>query len=194
MSLPACLVTSSPTFEDPERTPPFLVGPSAQPDIRYIKVVDATAVKPPAVEFSAQVRSEDNGDDVLGRLVLDYGVPLGGPDYPYQDILKDLVSVPASTMDDESRVLTAVWFPRSDVTTAGCHTVTLFTTHEMNFEKGCPVDPTDFDSLTWTVLVCTEAPCCDPTLPPDAGGCPPFQCPAVDESARCDAPTAGAPQ
>lgn len=188
MVLPGCLVTSSPSFEEPERTPPFLLGPSARPDPRLVEVIDMADLDP--VEFSATVRSEDNGVDVQGRLVLDYGfVPPGGPPgVPYRQPLGDPVIVGASTLDDTSRTLSALWFPGSNQTNPGCHTVTLFATHELDFSRGCPADPADFDSITWTVIVCdsNQAPCCDPTLPPEDGGCQTFLCPKTDPAARCD--------
>jgi hypothetical protein len=188
MFFPACLVTSSPSFEEPERTPPFLLGPSARPEQRQVKVVDLAPALP--VEFSATVRSEDNGADVQGRLVLDYGFkpPGGPPGVPYRQPLGDPVSVEASTLDDMSRTLSAQWFTGSNPTTVGCHYVTLFATHNIDFNTGCPADPADFDFLTWTVITCdsTAAPCCDPTLPADDGGCQILLCPEIDPNARCD--------
>lgn len=195
MSFPACLVTSSPSFEEPERTPPFLLGPSAWPDLRQVKVVDMAQLDP--VEFSAIVRSEDNGTDVQGRLVLDYGVkpPGGPPGVPYRQALGDPVIVEASTLDDTSRTLSTQWFTGSNRTTVGCHTVTLFATHEIDFSTGCPADPSDFDFLTWTVITCdsVQAPCCDPALPPEEGGCQTFECPKPDPNVRCDVAAAGSP-
>ncbi|MEZ4295794.1 MAG: hypothetical protein R3B70_12520 [Polyangiaceae bacterium] len=183
MSLPACLVTSSPSFEEPERTPPFLLGPTARPDLHQIKVVDLKGA--PEIEFSAQVRSEDNGEDVLGRLVLDYGSPLSGPGIPFQATL-DETRVEASTLDDTTRSLTTQWYPFDE--SLGCHTVTLFATHEIDLDTRCPADPKDFDSLTWTVIVCNsvQAPCCDPNPPAGQPGCADFKCPDVDPNARCD--------
>jgi hypothetical protein len=187
MSLPACLVTSSPSFEEPERTPPFLMAQSARPDIRQIKVVDTTGGP---VEFAAVVRSEDNGADVYGHLVLDYGVtPPGGPDYqPYLLQLKSPFNIEPGTLGETTpRTLSAEWFPGSIMAPAGCHTVTLFAMHDVNFQNGCPNDSNDFDFLTWIVVVCSGSSCCDPKLPPDQErSCKNLQCPDTDPDIRCD--------
>lgn len=194
MSLPACLVTSSPTFEEPERTPPFLIAPSARPDLRQIKVVD-TSSKINQIDFSAAVRSEDNGDDLYARLVLDYGVmPPGGPGFPYQQILFEINIDPGTLNDTIPRTITTQWFFHSNTPPEGCHTATLFATHEIDLQTGCPADPTDFNFLTWTVFVCNQAmgSCCDPTMPPDKGGCKSFVCPDADPDVRCDTVTSPA--
>lgn len=190
MSLPACLVTSSPTFEEPKRTRPFLLSESSSPDIRRIKVVDTSKSLP--LEFSVSVVSEDAEDDVVGRLVLDYGIEVDGR--PYHQPLGDPGSVAAATLDDGPRTLTARW-ESTYKPTLGCHYVSLLATHDLNFATGCPVDPADFDFLTWTVIVCdsSQAPCCDPTDPAADGGCAAAECPAVDLNVRCDKP-AGGPQ
>jgi hypothetical protein len=189
MSLPACLVTSTPSFEEPERTRPFLIAPSASPDLRQIKVADHGALNK-TIEFSAGVVSEDNGVSVKGRLVLDYGVALEEDEgYPYLDTLAQQVDIPAATLQDPPRTLSAKWSLLSNGASSGCHTVTLFATHEIDFISGCPADAEDFDFLTWTVFACNsnDAPCCDPTLPPDQGGCESFHCPAVEPGATCGA-------
>jgi len=190
MSLPACLVTSSPTFEDPQRTPPFLMATGARPDLRQIKVVDESGTPDP-IEFAAGVRSEDNGDNVYGHLVLDYGVsPPGGPaNQPYLQSLQLPFSIAPGTLDDTTtRTLSAKWYPGSAKAPVGCHTVSLFASHEFD-NNGCPLDSTDFDFLTWTVLVCnmTDGSCCDPKLPADdEDGCKSFVCPPTDPNVRCD--------
>lgn len=187
--LSGCLVTSSPSFEEPERTPPFLMEATAAPDPRQVLVVDMA--EPGPVEFSVGLRSEDNRLDVQGRLVLDYGFkpPGGPPGATYRQPLGDPVPIDASSLDDTSRTITARWFTGSNKTTLGCHNVTLFATHEIDFETGCPADPADFDHVSWTVIVCdsVQAPCCDPTLDPTAGGCQSFQCPQIDPATRCGA-------
>lgn len=188
MSLSGCLVTSTPSYEEPERTPPFLLSSGAKPDLLAITVIDVNG-DPSPVEFAAVLRSEDNGDTVFGRLVLDYGVaaPGGSPD-PYQRSIRD-TSAPAGTLDGPPRTLAVTWnIGTTDKPTAGCHNVTLLATHEAYVDSGCPVDPADFDFLTWTIFVCdsSQGSCCDPTAPVDQGGCPAFQCPKIDPELRCD--------
>jgi hypothetical protein len=183
MLLPACLVTSSPTFEEPKRTAPFLRAPSAVPALNQITVVDATANMPPAAVFRADVVSEDNGEGVVGKLVLDYGIQTQSG-FPYRFSLAD-ADAPSGTLDGPARTMTAKWFPDAPPTTAGCHNVTLLATHKFDVDTGCPSSADDFDFLTWTVIVCDHAPCCDPSLPPEKGGCTTWQCPVVDPGVKC---------
>ncbi len=189
MTLPACLVTSSPTFEEPKRTRPFLLSEASSPDVRQIKVMDTDKYLP--FEFGASVLSEDAGDDVIGRLVLDYGVAVD--DLPFQS-LGEPSAVAAATLDDGPRPLTATW-GSAYKPTVGCHYVSLLATHKLGFGNGCPEDPEDFDFLTWTVIVCksSDGPCCDPQSPADDGGCAAADCPVVDPDVRCDNPAGGAP-
>lgn len=191
MTLPACLVTSSPTFEEPTQTRPFLLSESTVPDLRRIKVVNTAESLP--LEFSASVLSEDVGADVVGRLVLDYGI--AEDQRPYRQPLGDPASVAAATLDDGPRTLTARW-ESTYKPTLGCHYVSLLATHKLNFATGCPENPDDFDFLTWTVIVCDSnvGPCCDPTAPEgDKDSCAVFSCPDVDENVRCQAAPGGAP-
>ena len=191
MSLPACLVTASPTFEEPNRTRPFLLAEASSPDVRQIKDVDIAKGKSLPLEFSALVVSEDAGDKVLSRLVLDYGVAVDN--HPYYQALGE-GSIGPATLDDGPRTLTAPWGSTSKPT-LGCHYVSLLATHELDLKTGCPVDPEDLDSLTWTVVVCDTSggPCCDPTAPEDEGGCSVHDCPKVDKDVRCDKPAGGPP-
>lgn len=189
MSLPACLVTSSPTFEEPKQTRPFLLSESSSPDVRQIKVVDNYKLP---VEFSASVISEDAGDKVYGRLVLDYGIAVDK--HPYRQALGDWAPINPATLDFGPRTLTGTWESSSKPTT-GCHYVSLLATHDIDFVVGCPTDPADFDFLTWTVVVCDSsvAPCCDPAAPDGEGGCGALSCPDIDPNVRCQAPPGGAP-
>ncbi len=190
MSLPACLVTSSPTFEEPKRTRPFLLSEASLPDIRQIKVVDVAQGKSLPLEFSVSVVSEDGEDMVSGQLVLDYGVSVDG--LPYFQILGQPTTLVPATLDDGPRTLTARW-GSAYTPTLGCHYVSLLATHNVNSYTSCPLDPADFDFLTWTVIVCdsTQGPCCDPKAPAEEGGCAAFACPAIDPDVRCGKPDGG---
>lgn len=190
MCLPACLVTSSPSYEEPKQTRPFLLAEASSPDVRQIKVVDLDGPFP--LEFSASVVSEDAGESVTSRLVLDYGI--ASDQHPYLLPLGDPDAIEAATLDDGPRTLSAKWV-RSSNTDTGCHYATMFATHSLDFDTGCPEKPDDFSFLTWTVVVCksTDAPCCDPTAPADEGGCAALSCPDIDPNVRCAAPSGGAP-
>jgi hypothetical protein len=183
MSLEACLVTSSPTFEDPERTPPFLVAATAQPDLREILVVNKFEVSNPLV-FSAGLRSEDNGESIVGLVVRNYGVE-GSDTKPYEDELGRRVAEPG-TLDDTSRRLSVPWYVnKADIN--GCANVSLLAMHKVDEITGCPVDPVDFDFLTWTVIVCEGSmDCCDPTAGPgEEDACSNLACPEIDPEIRC---------
>lgn len=198
MPLPACLVTSSPSFEEPERTPPFLLASTAEPDLRQFLIVDTSGPQPPPYVFRAEVRSEDNDQQLLGRLVLDYGVQQPQTMKPYSQALhEEAVTIEPGTLDSPPRYLQVTWFTKAHPAPVGCHTVTLFATHEIDPVTGCPTDPEDFDFLTWNVLVCdgVQSTCCDPEKPAEDGGCAALQCPAIDENIRCHAPldAGGAP-
>lgn len=181
MTLSACLVTSTPNFEERNRTPPFLLSETADPDTRLIHVynLDETG----SVTFGADVVSEDAGDKVLGHLVLDYGFRLeGGDPTPYRNRIGLDASVKPATIDDPPRTLAVTWNVKSLDISPGCHNFALLATHEFN-ETGCAVDPSDFDYVMWTVLICrkSDGNCCEPS---EEGGCP-IQCPDFNEDVRC---------
>ncbi|MFO0587510.1 MAG: hypothetical protein U0441_08225 [Polyangiaceae bacterium] len=183
-------MTSSPSYEEPKQTRPFLIAEASSPDVRQIKVVDLAGQFP--LEFSASVMSEDAGEGVTARLVLDYGIAVD--QHPYRQPLGDPDTIEAATLDDGPRTLTAKW-ESSFQTGTGCHYATMFATHKLNFDTGCPVNPDDFSFLTWTVVVCksTDAPCCDPTAPAEEGGCAALSCPDIDPNVRCAAAPGGSP-
>lgn len=185
MILPACLVTSTPSSEERKRTPPFLLAETAIPDPRLFKIINLTETS--EVDFSAGVVSEDADATVFGQLVLDYGFKVeGGEGTPYRIGIGLPVSAEPATLDDPPRTLSKRWALHSYPTTLGCHNVALLATHEFDNATGCATDPSDFDYLLWTVIVCdsTQGTCCDPAAPPDQGGCS-IQCPDFDTDVRC---------
>jgi hypothetical protein len=147
----ACLVTSSPTFDEPTQTKPFLDYETAQPDPRQILVIEPGTTQPQP--FSAQVVSEDVDSKVKVRAFVDYGkCNLSGQPF---DGLFFGVDVAASTFDDTQRkaVVDAVLGGLEE----GCHRITLIATHEFEDKSGCPVDLDDFTQITWTVLVSKDS-------------------------------------
>lgn len=180
----ACLVISPPQVEDPERTPPFLLEETANPDARETWKIDLDSASLSFVEFSVNVRSEDDGLPVQGRLLLDYGVQ-ASDGRPFEAEVSEDSDVPASTLQDTLRTLTARWYVKS-YNYDGCHTVTLMASHEFTDDQ-CPVDPADSDAVTWLVYLCRDSgsvPCCDPVSDPDCP-LPGYECPKLT-GAQCE--------
>jgi hypothetical protein len=156
MITPACLVTSTPEFEDPPQTAPLLLGANASPDLREIVMVDQ-----PAIEFRASVVSEDADVSVKVRLLIDYGVQSLINERPYLDAEVSIKEVPPGKLADGPRDVVAKLFPDQIlwVPKTGCHTVTMMVTHSFDQDLGCPVDLDDSSQLTWQVIRCDESPC-----------------------------------
>ncbi len=174
LTMPAasCLVTSAPQFEPPAQTAPFLVKSTADPDPRTILVWDDPLKDRQA--FSAQLVSEDAGEDVQVVLFVDYGKPNEASGWPYQYSETHNDAVSASTLDDpEPRIAKATLFNL----TAGCHTVTMMVSHAFDSGLGCPLKLSDSDQITWTIVRCDGGSACaiDPQL----------DCPAIGNPGSC---------
>lgn len=170
MSISGCLVTSTPDFSEPEQTPPFLVPATAEPRPTEVLIVRPQGATLPDTAFSAELRSEDAGQDVLGALLIDYGAEdeLGKP---YADRVR-FATLPARTLDAvETRVARAelpgsYWSNRP-----GCHTVTMIVTHEFDAVSGCPERLEDSSQITWFVYACQVGEPC-PLDGDDVLACP----------------------
>lgn len=185
MLTPACLVTSTPEFEDPSPTAPLLLGANASPDLREIVMIDQ-----PAIEFRASVISEDADVSVKVRLLIDYGVQSLINERPYLDAEVSIKEVPPGRLADGPRDVVAKLFPQQIlwVPATGCHTVTMMVTHSFDQDLGCPVNLADSSQLTWQVIRCDESPC-----EPDFMDFDPRQdCPKAQES--CPAVAGGGAQ
>jgi hypothetical protein len=185
MNTPACLVTSTPEFEDPPQTAPLLLAVNAAPDLREIVIVDQ-----PAIEFRASVVSEDADVSVKVFLLIDYGVQSLIDERPYLDAEVRIKEVPPGKLADGPRDVVAKLFPDLifwGVPAAGCHTVTMMVSHSFDPDRGCPVNLDDSSQITWQVIRCDESPC-----EPDFTDFDPRQdCPKAQVS--CPAVTGGAP-
>jgi hypothetical protein len=157
MISPACLVTSTPEFEDPPKTRPMLLASGASPDLREIVIIDQ-----PAIEFRASVLSEDADDSVKVSLLIDYGIKSDVDERPYRDAEDRNKEVPPGALADGPRDVVAKLFPDVifwGVPQAGCHTVTMMVSHNFDSASGCPNTLEDSSQLTWQVIRCDETPC-----------------------------------
>jgi len=155
VATPACLVTSTPSFEPPERTAPFLVPATAVPDPRLVRIVDSTDLaQKQSVDFSAYVISEDRDDVVSFQLYIDYGFPENPGGQPFRASFSNIAELPPSTITDTSRSVKARWFPNSMDPGLGCHNVTLIASHEFDSLTGCPRCQSDSSQITWQVYRC----------------------------------------
>ena len=156
MAFTGCLVTSTLEFTPPERTRPYLVTATADPDPRGVLLVNTLEqlqMGKTSFEFSADVVSEDQGAKVKGYLYIDYGKTVG--DHPYADLIPEIRELPPSTMSDTTkRNIRGKWNVASNAPSDGCHTVTLIVSHEFDAETSCPVCRNDSSQLTWPVFAC----------------------------------------
>lgn len=158
MTTASCLITSTPDFEPPAQTPPFLVAENATPDPRQLVIVQPDQDE---VLFSAFVRSEDAEAKVGVRLLVDYGTE--SADTPFRIALQGK-TVAASHMEDRTRLASAKW-NRNTLNLEGCHRFTLMVSHAFD-DTNCPLDLADSDSLTWNVVICKPGEDCPPLIDP----------------------------
>lgn len=175
MTTASCLITSTPDFESPEQTPPFLLSQNATPDPREIIALENPKG---SLTFSAFVRSEDGGEPVQTRLLVNYGTA-SSPKRPYR-FAEIGTTLGPSSMDDRSRVASGV-FDNASYNLVGCFRFTLMVSHAFD-DNNCPLDLSDSDAITWTAYLCESADNCAPpidpdvdcALPPDPTACPQF--------------------
>jgi hypothetical protein len=136
-----CLVSDPPEYKPPEQTPPFLDLFRADPLIRDVLVVRHDETK----NFNVPVRSEDAGDDLIGAVHFDWGLP--------QSWQKNVV-LPASTFDDHERAIVFDWSVTSPTLT-GCHQLTLLVFHRSNYDfiNQRSTDSDDQAIATWWLNV-----------------------------------------
>lgn len=166
----SCVLTTNPEFEEPTRTAPFILADRLTPDPRSIIVLQPTDTD---LVFTGALRSEDTGDEVEVRLLLDYGTsnPQGTP---YLDSING-ATVSPSTWDDTDRTFEVPLFLSQFQMAPGCHRFTLMAAHDFR-NKGCPA-PDDYDSVSYTVIKCDAAGC------PDIDGTnPELSCPSLQSS------------
>jgi len=136
-----CLVADPPEYKPPEQTPPFLDLFRADPPVREVLVARHDA----RINFNVPVRSEDAGDELIGAVHFDWGLP--------QSWQRN-VGLPASTFDDDSRAIVFDWAVTSPSTT-GCHQLTLLVFHRANYDfiNQRSTDSDDQAIATWWLNV-----------------------------------------
>ena len=179
LCFPSCLITSTPEFDEPTQTAPFLLPSSVDPDNRQVLRIEGDN----PLQFSAQVLSEDAGARVQVSLLIDYGVRDELSGRVFQDNDPNNAALNASTLADGPRRVSANFFPKR--LAPGCHTVTLMVSHEFDFASGCPVRKADSSQLVWFVFKCEDANCqnADSVL----------DCPVADPAVSCPDQVGGAP-
>lgn len=182
---PSCLVTTSPDFAQPERTPPFLTNLSPPPwQIQTIRSAQGatTGYEPAAITFS--VVSEDLQSPLRAALLLDFQ----GPGQPYEiPPLAFNLDITPGHLPDPRHVPDMSFFLSPSVA-KGCHSVTLIVTHEFDnpmFQPRYirPTNEVDVATATWwyqvgidsanpslDITTCTSAPGDAGAEAGDAGG------------------------
>jgi hypothetical protein len=139
-----CLVTDSPEFPEPKRTPPFLTNFDPPPhELQTIAVRPGTDPDdgnylPATVEFD--VVSEDLGQEVVALVYLDFK----GVNAPIKPSLCNLTIEPATLSTTGRRVKCD--FTLSD---KGCHTISAVVSHGFHPASVKPLDELDVDIATW---------------------------------------------
>ena len=152
-STSGCLAADPPTFEEPLKTPPFLLAQTASPAVTTPIVAFSNSGRD-SVELRVKVRSEDAGDRLVAKLVYDY---------PPGIDLNVSASFPAGKLGDTGRVL-SLKLGTNDVPLdqsksppepwTGCLQVSMLVTHEGNLViddqlKVTFADPDDLGVITW---------------------------------------------
>lgn len=138
LTLPAmvsgCLIDDPPAYTQPKRTPPRLAYNKADPLLDQIITVTSSD----SIDFTIPVASEDAGEELRAKLILD------------GKIIVDNASLPPSTLDDSGRVIRTTASPAFLMFAAalgpGCHLFTLRVAHASSLPLG-DVPPTDTEDL-----------------------------------------------
>jgi hypothetical protein len=202
LSSTGCLITSTPTYDTPQQTPPILQPGAATPVLT--EAIAFVQDSPMPLNFSATMMSEDAGQVVSYALLIDYG--LAGGSNPYRGIRQGVDTqklpgpdgigtladgprpTPTLTVENGSAEFPVVKVGMPAVEVPTCHTVTMVATHQFGINaSGCPRCLSDSSMLTWTVIAC----------PSGTTSCPPFSlssaqgnCDAIFDSTKL---TAGCP-
>lgn len=179
-----CIVTEAPSFSGPERSAPRLVNVTPERTELLRVPVSGQNYELPAFQF--QILSEDVGQRVDSRLVIDYGLdPATNPGFDYdlgESIAPGTLNDgprPLATKATILRKLSRLQYSPENNEGRSCRTVTLLVSHEFRTsgDRYCPMSLADSDQVSWFVALCPGS---------DAS---PEACPVVG----CPSPSPGAP-
>jgi hypothetical protein len=134
-----CLIAPPDRLDEPDQIPPSVFMDQVTPSLLKPVLTYSNPMLNPS--FSAPFVSEDLGEDVWGRLYLNYNT---------EAIVIGRADLTASN-SGEPRTMTIEW-TRFLPQPAGCHSVTMAISHEGNFEnQDKPAIPSEAAFVTWWV-------------------------------------------
>jgi hypothetical protein len=151
------MVTGSPDFTGPALSKPYLTAVTPEP--WTVSLVKGTGTSPsyPLPAFKFEIASEDmNTRGLFAQLVLDYP----GPTVTGMDIVKGVIfstqnPFPPGHLGPGEIVARTEQIDSVSLgvgTRTGCHSITLFVSHEFMMTRVLPETPGDLGTLTWWVF------------------------------------------
>jgi hypothetical protein len=138
----SCLITGSPEFDPPQRTPPFLVELS--PPTYQVYTVNNIPGTTNKASIDFEVISEDLGQPVRGIVHIDFK---GFNEQHFNSVLITPRTLPLGHLGSNPNVRHG----HADFTipsAVGCHSATLVLSHDID-GLGNPVDTNDSATATW---------------------------------------------
>jgi hypothetical protein len=132
----SCLFPAPPDYREPSKTRPSLWGPI--PAATEIQSVSSGEF----FDISVNVSSEDDGDDLVALLFLNYLVGT------QRNTGFNLTSVKAGTLSEE-RHISMTWRIPEWPSPGTCEQLSLVVSHFSNFDNGLPINDSDVGVVTW---------------------------------------------
>jgi hypothetical protein len=152
IAMSGCVITSSPDFNAPQMTRPYLTAIAPPPwEVKTIKSTGTLTFPQSSVTFG--VVSEDLNRSLLGLMVLDYQGPAAAL-HETPPIIAQPMSIDAGHLDSVSAVTPRTVdmpFQIGPGTSLGCHSLTVIVTHDLQPTKVVPKEEDDSATLTWWV-------------------------------------------
>jgi hypothetical protein len=170
------LVTSSPEFDPPKRTPPYitqLVHPPAYQIIPIESRDPLRTIDPMDLEF--ELVSEDLQAGPVAQLGLDYKPRPGVGDNPVLIGSQDEIPPGHLTGAGAGPRRVTIKLEMRSAPSPGCHSITLMVTHAFKLGEFAPKDEGDVSLATWWAAIDADpttfdlTSCIIPDLTPDGG-------------------------